>query len=185
MKLKIMLVAISVVTLNLGGCVRKQDLQGASATQTPVPLSELISVLNTPSSSSRELTRAMFALEKWGISATIAVPSLVPLLEHEDPDVRATAIHTLGTMGSAAKCALPLLAERLWDPIGFVRTASASAIDYVSGVDLVESYAKLDPSKSGWVYDEPEGSITGRAREWWTSEGQYTDWDSSSTPCKE
>jgi hypothetical protein len=124
------------------------------------------------------------ALVAMGPAAEPAIPELVQALEDARSDVRLFAAFVLGTIGESAKCAVPELTQRLWDTHAWVRTAAAGALDAITGIDLVIEAYELKPSHPGSVAgDEPEGSITGKARSWWMDEGQYLDWSAESAPC--
>lgn len=124
------------------------------------------------------------ALVAIGPAAELAIPELIQALGDDRSEVRLFAVFVLGTIGSSSNCAVPQLTPRLWDSDAGVRSAAAGALEAVTGVDLVSEVDELKPSHPGSVFaDEPEGSITGKARAWWTDEGQYLDWSGESDLC--
>lgn len=92
-------------------------------------------------------------------------------------EVRLDSAFVLGIIGESSQCAVPDLASLLWDQDPGVRSASAAAIQAITGDTLVESTHELDPHLPGGIFlDEPEGSISGKAREWWLQTGQNRSW---------
>ncbi len=174
--------ALLVVSLFLGGCTSPQSTQ--LGTPTPVPLNELVRTLSDQETSASRLVLALFDLEKVDPAPVQVIPILLRLLEHDDPHVRIRAINALAYMGSAAACAVPKIAVHLWDSDRFVRTGAATALDYITHVKLVESYAKFKRGEDSFFADQPEGEASGKAREWWKLQGQYRDWSSSQNYCE-
>ena len=174
---RINLLIVIIACLVLGGCGRLGGDPSAVPSPTPLPLEQVMSLLESDGGgSSRELIAALFELERQASPAVKAMPLLIRFLEYDDPHVRVRAINALAGMGNAGNCAMPRIATHLWDSTGFVRTEAAAALDHKTQVDLVDSYVKYKPLQNGFLYDEPEGRLSGKAREWWMSEGQYRNW---------
>ncbi len=177
-------ILIIIAAIFLSNCANSQQIPFNSPIRTQAQLDDLLSTLSNSNASARVIVEALYDLEKSKTPITEALPLLIRLLRHDDPEVRAVAIHVIGSMGNSAACAVPQLAERLWDLSAFVRTASAVSIDYITAIDLVDSYLKFEPLGRGFLYDEPEGRLTGKARDWWKSKGQFQDWSSQKNYCK-
>lgn len=125
----------------------------------------------------RDSYLAGVALVRIGPAAGEAIPILVATLEDEREEVRRFAAASLGSIGASASCAVPALADHLWDSEPWVRTAAAGAIEAISGWDLLPPTYELRVTHPGSVAaDEPEGSLTSAAREWWTSTGKLLAW---------
>ncbi|MGB8981347.1 MAG: HEAT repeat domain-containing protein [Anaerolineales bacterium] len=117
------------------------------------------------------------ALIPMGQSAANAIPVLLQNLDNSRGEVRQYSIFSLGLIGKPAECSVPQLANLLWDKDPGARSASASAIEAITGVDLVWEYEELDPELYGSVsLDDPEGSVTQKARAWWQEVGQNINW---------
>jgi|GEM_PF-2430534 len=132
----------------------------------------------------RDSYMAAKALAAIGPAAEPAIPELVIALQDSRALVRTCTASVLGVIGEPSRTAVPLLSQLLWDSDPFVRTAVAGAIERITRIDLVtEPQYELDPNTPCSVAgDEPEGSITGRARTWWMEEGQYLDWTEQANP---
>ena len=183
-----------------------------TTTATPISIDQLIIILKTPeskdfskatkklgemgqeaASASLALAEAMQyprhdsymaaqALIKIGPDAKEAIPELLIALENERSEIRADAAIVLGVIGEAAQCAVPNLAQHLWDDAPEVSSSAARALDAITGVDLVEEVDKLAVSTSV-IYDE-DGTISEKARYWWSDEGQNEDWDRGVGSCR-
>lgn len=141
----------------------------------------LARALQYPRRDSYEAGKALVAI---GPAGAPAVPELVKALRNDRPEVRSIAAYVLGIIGEQARCAVPEIAPLLWDSDMFARGAAAEALDAITGRDLVEWIYKIDPSRPMSISgDKPDGSITGKARTWWTEEGQYLDWLDESGLC--
>jgi hypothetical protein len=143
----------------------------------------LAHALAFPRRDSYAAARPLVAL---GPLAASALPVLIGNLPHERPDVRSQSAYVLGTIGPLASCAVPQLAPLLWDTDPFVRTSAAAALDAITGQDLVgpSFELSLDPASAGSVFaDEPPGSISGAAREWWIRVGSSAEWGPTHTVC--
>ena len=178
------LLIVAVACLALGGCGRLGNDSSAVPTPTPLPLEQVMLLLESDGGgSSRELITALFELERQVPPAVKAIPLLIRFLEYDDPEIRVRAINALAGMGNAGNCVVPRIAAHLWDSTGFVRTGAAAALDHMTQVDLVDPYEKYEPLQNGFTYDEPEGWLSGKAREWWMSEGQYRNWSPEEEYC--
>ncbi len=112
---------------------------------------------------------AGFALIAMGPNAKSAIPTLVSELSHERTTIRRYAALSLGAIGQAAGCAVPQLVSLLWYSNSKSRSAAAVSIDAILGIDLVDPEAKLDSQTPGVLaLDEPEGIVSGLAKEWWS-----------------
>jgi HEAT repeat protein len=74
------------------------------------------------------LWNAANAVERIGIQAKDCVSDLLPLLKHEDLEIRIIAARALAKMGPAAKPAVPVMAELLKDKNGRLRYQVAQAL---------------------------------------------------------
>ena len=125
----------------------------------------------------RDSYLAGFALIAMGPNAKSAIPTLVSELSHERSTVRRYAALSLGAIGRAAECAVPQLALLLWYQDSETRSAASISIDAIARIDLVDPEAKLDPQTPGVMpLDEPEGIVSGLAREWWLNTGENMKW---------
>ncbi|MFH2102877.1 MAG: HEAT repeat domain-containing protein [Chloroflexota bacterium] len=125
----------------------------------------------------RDSTIASRPLVAMGPSARLAIPILLENLGSQREDVRRNSAFVLGIIGESSQCAVPELASLLWDQDSGVRSVAAAALQAITGEILVESTQELDPSLPGSVFlDEPEGNISGKAREWWLISGHDMDW---------
>jgi hypothetical protein len=125
----------------------------------------------------RDSRAAGRALIPMGPAAKNAIPILLENLNNEREEVRRYSIFNLGYIGEPAECTIPTLGGLLWDADPSVRSAAAIAIDAITGVDLVWEYEKIDPELYGSVNsDDPEGSVTAKARAWWQETGKNMKW---------
>jgi hypothetical protein len=131
----------------------------------------------------RDSYMAARALVAIGPAGSEALPQLVQALTNERARARSDAAFVLGIIGEPARCAVPQIAQLLWDADPLARTAAAGAIEAIVGVDLVRGSVELDPARPCLVFaDEPEGTNSGVARAWWTEEGQYLEWGECPAP---
>lgn len=127
---------------------------------------------------------AGIALFKMGKAAASAIPYLIPILHSDIASARADASLVLGIIGEESKCAIPDIAPLLWDKDPTVRGAAAITLDTLANRDFVPSWHKLDSSTiSSIPQDEPEETLTEKARMWWEQEGQFLDWEETSDSC--
>jgi len=125
----------------------------------------------------RDSYLAGFALIAIGPDAKSVIPILVSELSHERTTVRRYAALSLGSIGKPAECSIPQLATLLWHSDSDTRVAASIAIDAITGINLVDPEAKLDPKTIGVMpIDEPEGVLSDPAKEWWVTTGENLDW---------
>ncbi len=60
-----------------------------------------------------------------------ALPILIKLVDHPDADIRLTSVQHLGSLGPAAKEALPVLRQRLGDERSYIGKAAGKAIQQI------------------------------------------------------
>lgn len=125
----------------------------------------------------RDSYLAGFALIAIGPDAKPVIPILVSYLSYKEATVRRYAALSLGSIGKSAECSIPQLSTLLWHSNPETRAAASIAIDAITGIDLVDIEAKLDPKNPGVMpIDDPDGAISRPAREWWTKTGKNVDW---------
>lgn len=126
----------------------------------------------------RDSVVASEALITMRSSANTAIPYLLKNLDSDREDVRRYSVFVLGILGEPASCAVSKISSLLWDTDPFVRSTSAAALTEITNNTLVEfDDLRLDPSIPGSVNaDDPEGSISGIARDWWLTTGKSQDW---------
>jgi hypothetical protein len=125
----------------------------------------------------RDSHLAGFALMAMGPDAKTAIPLLVSQLFHTRTSVRRYAALSLGTIGKSAECAVPQLASLLWHQDPETRSAASISIDAITGINLVDPEAKLNPQVPGIMpLDESEGVFSGPAKHWWVNNGQDMNW---------
>ena len=146
--------------------------RGASASETAPMLARMIAFDGSASVTASEPLVAM------GPAAKPAIPYLLQNLSNPREDVKRYSIFVLGIVGPTASCAVPQIAEFLWDDDAFVRSAVAGALTKITQIELIENeFCKLDPEGIGSVCaDEPEGHITDLARDWWLNTGKNMVW---------
>src|SRR5262245_6455619 len=74
---------------------------------------------------------ALAEIAKLGPNAASAVDKIIPLLKDDDAIVRRTAAYTLGTIGAAAKAAVPELKAMLKTTDRDQLTAAANALNAI------------------------------------------------------
>jgi hypothetical protein len=119
-----------------------------------------------------------------GRPAKEAIPDLVLALDDETP-INAYAALALGSIGEAARCAVPRLARALTSTDSALRSGAAIALDALSKNDLVDSVDRRAISEARDhipIYDdEPKGTVSGQAHRWWEREGKQHEWGTK--PC--
>jgi HEAT repeat protein len=88
--------------------------------------------------------RTLLAVSEMGSSGAWAVPTLVELLAHESPKVRALAARTLGRIGPAAGDAKPALQGAARDPSAAVQTAAKEALKRIEAPPTRAPAAKTE-----------------------------------------
>jgi len=125
----------------------------------------------------RDSITASRPLVAMGPAAQLAIPILLVNLSNERADVRLGSAFVLGTIGKTSQCAIPQLAPLLWDQDSRVRSATAAALQTISGVELVDKIYELDPTVPGSVFlDEPDGTVSANAKAWWLATGKNIKW---------
>ncbi|MBK9005789.1 MAG: HEAT repeat domain-containing protein [Anaerolineae bacterium] len=120
-----------------------------SVKPTPSPEVEA-STLPTPASTLADLLKdlksddvavrlsSIYALEKYGDAATVAIPALIDNLYINDADVRKAAADALGKFGPGAKSAIPDLIHMLRnDSYYHARAAAADALGLIGDPQAV------------------------------------------------
>lgn len=125
------------------------------------------------------------ALTAIGPLAKDAIPDLIQAVDDENP-INAYAAIALGSIGSAASCAVPRLAKALRSDDSALRSGAAIALDAITGKELVDSADRLAITAArdhiAIFVDEPEGTISDHARVWWDQEGRLQNW--GTVPCQ-
>ncbi len=99
------------------------------------------------------------------------------------PDALIYSVILLSSTGHSASCVIGNIGPLLWNSDSRVRSAAAIALERITGQDLVASQYKIEITPSfkadSIPPDEPEGSISGSARQWWSAQGSKVKWHSS------
>jgi HEAT repeat protein len=112
-----------------------------------VAIPAVLKVLDQQSSDETRLT-ALRALGEFGAEAAPAVPSIVALLEGDDPRMRMEAVETLGEIGPAASAAVPPLMQVLQGEDGLLTITAAHALSQIGEAAVGPLRAML--SESGY-----------------------------------
>jgi hypothetical protein len=119
--------------------------------------------------------------------ATGSLPWIAGNLVNKKPSARAYALLVLAFTGKEASCTVGKIGPLLWDPDSSVRTASALALEKITGNDLIASEYEIDitPSVllSDLTPDFPEGKVIDTARAWWLETGSAINWHPSYGLC--
>src|SRR4029079_17417707 len=98
----------------LSACNLSQTHSLPPTAPTPISVTDLIAILNNPTSQGRELADAAAEIQHWGAAAAPAVPGLRRALRyHNSYDARSTAAQALVAIGPSAKEAIPDLIQAL------------------------------------------------------------------------
>ena len=93
----------------------------------------------------------------------------------------------LSSTGDRATCAVGNIGPLLWHSDAKVRAAAAFALEKITEQELVASPYEIEITPSfvadSISADEPEGRITGTARQWWNEQGSKVEWHSSYGLC--
>jgi hypothetical protein len=208
--LRALILSCVLAALVLGGCVQRQPtprfssveqmieaLQNTGGAEFWYAAEELAKMEEAAAPAAPALARALraprhdsymagIALVAIGPAAEPAIPEIMRDLVSDREIVRAYAALALGAIGAPARCAVPELATHLWDLDPEIRSATAVALQQITGVSLVRDTVLPGSGLGGYgvSLDTPEGEITGRARTWWTEEGKILDWSSGSDACR-
>jgi len=102
---------------------------------------------------------------------------------NQKPEALIYSIILLSSTGSRASCAVGNIGPLLWHSDSKVRSAAAFALEKITEQDLIASQYEIEITPSFMANsisaDEPEGSITGIARQWWNEQGSKVKWHSS------
>ena len=151
--------------------IEELEKRGKSASESAPTLAKAIAY------NRRDSGIAGKALIPMGQSAKNAIPILIQNLDNERADVRRYSVFSLGFIGKPAECSIPNLGILLWDKDPIVRSAAAVVIEAITNIDLVEDYFEIDSEGYGSApLDNPEGTITQKARNWWLESGQNMKW---------
>jgi hypothetical protein len=116
----------------------------------------------------------------------ITLPLLIDNLD-EKPEARLYSVILLGSVGKQAACAVGNIGPLLWDADPSVRSATALALEKITGQDLVASEYEvlITPSflASSIPPDMPEGKVVEKARKWWHEQGSKVNWHPSYGLC--
>ncbi len=94
-------------------------------------------------------------------------------------DVRLAVTLVMGVIGPEASCTVGQIGPLLNDPDPQVRSAAAWAVNRITKQDLAGTMGEISTNPliiSSVPADLPEGSLTGAARKWWTSQGSKVNW---------
>jgi hypothetical protein len=104
-------------------------------------------------------------------------------LHNQKPDALIYSVIVLSSTGNRASCAVGNIGPLLWNPDARVRSAAALALERITEQDFVANQYEIEiiPSfmANSISADEPEGRITGTARQWWSEQGSKVRWHSS------
>jgi len=112
-------------------------------------------------------------------AATNTLPNLIGNVQSQNSGVRLASTIVLGTAGHSGACAVGHIGPLLWDPDPRVRSAAAWAISRITGENVAQTMGDISANPlilNSVLADTPEGSITGAARNWWTSQGSKVNW---------
>jgi HEAT repeat protein len=97
----------------------------------------LVQIIIDNNNSSRNCLWASKALGTMG-TATHAIPQLLTLLKHSNPEIRTCAVRALGYMGNSAKSALPEVLKLFKDPDSKVRYNSVEVLGKIGELTQLE-----------------------------------------------
>jgi hypothetical protein len=102
---------------------------------------------------------------------------------NQKPEALIYSLILLSSTGNSASCSVGNIGPLLWHSDSKVRSSAAFALEKITQQDLVASQYEIEITPfflaSSIFADEPEGSITGRARQWWNERGSKVKWHSS------
>ena len=124
-----------------------------SVNPTPSPEAET-SILPTAASTLSDLVKnlgsddmavrlsSIYALEKYGVEAAVAIPELIDNLYVNDSDVRKAAADELGNLGTSAESAVPDLTYVLQnDSYYYAKVAAADALGLIGDAQAIPDLA--------------------------------------------
>jgi hypothetical protein len=151
---------------------------------------DLAFAITFPRQDSYLAAQALIALGPELTSTTIAIlfsnldSSYYP---NQKPEALIYSTILLSTTGNEASCAVGNIGPLLWHSDSKVRSAAAFALERITNQNLVASQYEIEITPSflakSIFSDEPEGSITGTARQWWNEQGSKVKWHSSYGLC--
>jgi hypothetical protein len=174
------------------------DPSSASYSKFPEALMQLAAVNASSNNAASMLAYAMGFPRRDSILAAAALislgpdwaatdlPTLIDYLKNQRADIRLYSLIVLSITGHNGSCSVGNIGPLLRDPDPYVRTASALAIQGITGQELVPKIHAITPdhlSPNPVAADIPEGSIVGAARTWWDAEGSKTPWHPSYDLC--
>ena len=147
---------------------------------------DLAGAINFPRQDSYLAAQALITLGT-DITSTTIVTLFSNLDSSYHPNQKSEAliysIILLSSTGSRASCAVGNIGPLLWHSDSKVRSAAAFALEKITEQDLIASQYEIEITPSfmanSMSADEPEGSITGTARQWWNEQGSKEKWHSS------
>ena len=113
------------------------------------------------------------------------LPWLLDNLLNSKPEVRMYSVIVLGSIGKNASCGVGKIGPLLWDSDAYVRSATASTLESITGKQLVQNSYLVTPDllSAAVQADTPEGKVVGDARTWWTNQGSKVNWHPSYDLC--
>jgi HEAT repeat protein len=100
-------------------------------------ITRLLQVITNEPCSSGDRLSASQALGRMG-GATRAIPQLITLLKHSNPEVRTYAVKTLGYIGNSAKGTVPQILTLFKDPNSDVRYSAVKALGDMGKLTISE-----------------------------------------------
>ena len=125
------------------------------------------------------------------LGSDITSTTIVTLLSNLDtsyhhnlkPDAIIYSIVLLSSTGNRASCAVGNIGPLLWNLDSRVRAAAAFALERITEQDLIASQYDIEITPSFMANsispDEPEGTISAKARQWWNEQGSKVTWHAS------
>jgi hypothetical protein len=153
-------------------------------------LADLALAINFPRQYSYLAAQALIPLgrdAKGTIIATLFSNLDSSYYPNQKPEALIYSTILLGSIGNLASCAVGNIGPLLWHSDSKVRSAAAFALERITNQNLVASQYEIEITPSflaNSIYaDEPEGSITGKARQWWNEQGSKIKWHSGYGIC--
>ena len=153
-------------------------------------LSDLAFAITFPRQDSYLAAQALILVGRDARASTISVlfsnldSSYYP---NQKPEALIYSTILLDSIGNDASCAVGNIGPLLWHSDSKVRSAAAFALERITNQNLVASQYEIEITPSflanSIFADEPEGSITGTARQWWNEQGSKVKWHSGYGLC--